>query len=221
MRSILVLMTIAGHAQASCPETTGDDATARALYQQGEEAYAAGRYDDALHAFTAALEHSGRAELYFNLANTYERMGDRPRAADALDQYLECAAPPDADLVRQRARRLRDTVITPLPQPVCTERTDPPDPILVAPSEAELDDLDASQPDHPSATPWLIAGGASLVLAAGLAYASTTTSPEPACAGCRTSSSRDWTPALRATSAVAATAAIVTTTIGIVTLVRF
>ena len=218
MRSILVLLGMVGSAQA-CPEVRDDD-TAHAAYQHAEEAYAAGRYDDALRGFSTALERSGQAELYFNLANTHERKGDRAAAADALDQYLECAAPPDAILVRERVRRLRDTVgLPPLSQPLCTESTDPPAPILVT-SEEELDDDDPT-PSPPRATPWLIAGGASLLLAAGLAYASTTSGPEPACADCRIDSARDWTPALQGGAVLAGAAAVVSTTIGVIALVRF
>lgn len=220
MKAFLILIMVAGRANAACPEPRDDDDRAHAAYQDGEEAYAAGRYDDALRAFAAALEQSGRAELYFNLANTSERMGDRAAAADALDRYLECGAPPDADLVRERARRLRDTVsLPPLAQPICTASTDAPEPILVVSSEDELDAVD--QAEHRSATPWLIAGGASLVLAAGLAYAATTAGPDPACDDCRASPTRDWTPVLEGGAILAGTAAVVTTAIGVVTLVRF
>ncbi|HUS67844.1 MAG TPA: tetratricopeptide repeat protein [Kofleriaceae bacterium] len=218
MKAFLIVMMFAAPSHA-CPEAR-DDESARTFYQQAEEAYAAGRYDDALRAFSTALERSGQADLYFNLANTHERIGDRASAADALDRYLECAAPPDAVLVRERVRRLRDTVsLPPLSQPICTESTEPPEPILVTSSEEELDDAVGEPPR--SATPWLIAGGASLLLAAGLAYASTTAGPEPACSDCRIDSARDWTPALQGGAVLAGAAAVVSTTIGVVTLVRF
>lgn len=219
MKALLIVLAL-GKAALACPEVV-DAPRARDVYEQGEQAYAAGRYDDALRDFTSALEHSGRAELYFNLANTLERMGDRARAADALDQYLECAAPPDADLVRERARRLRDDVaLPPLTQPICTERAQPPEPILVLTADEPRDDAGVERP-RPRAAPWFIAGGASLVLAAGLAYASTTAAADPACDDCRLAPTRDWTPVLQGGAVLAATAALVTTTIALVTVIRF
>ena len=115
---------------------------------------------------------------------------------------------------------LRDTVLVPPPgQPVCTESADPPAPILIGTSDEELDALE--EESRPSATPWLVAGGASLLLAASLAYASTTTGPDADCDDCRPPPARDWTPALQGGAILAGAAAVVTTTIGVVTLVRF
>ena len=89
------------------PQVGGDDRAGRAQYRDGERLYASGRYRESIAAFGAALERSGRPELYFDLANAHERMGHLAAAAAMLERYLRCARPTDAGLVRERLRRLR------------------------------------------------------------------------------------------------------------------
>lgn len=72
------------------PSAVGDSTDV--AFQEGNQAYAAGRYGRAVEAYRAVLE-SGRAsaELYYNLGNAYYRSGEVGRAI----QYYE------------KARRLR------------------------------------------------------------------------------------------------------------------
>jgi tetratricopeptide (TPR) repeat protein len=207
----------------SCPVETADD-SARERYAEGERFYAAGRYAEAADAYAEALEHSGKAALYFDLANTYERMGEKRRAADLLDRYLECARPDDADLVEERARRLRDAMVEPpLAQPMCEEYRPEPDGDIVIAHEDELDDDDPGEdpPQHAHPVPWLLAGGTALALAAGLALAASSADDQPSCDGCRSAGGRDWSPALQGGAALAATAGVAAATVGVVLLVRF
>ena len=91
---IVVLVTLSllprlAQAEDTCPtpvESDGDVPTspARAIYLAGERLYAAGHYDEAAVAFASALERSGHADLYFALANAYERMGERAPSVTAL-----------------------------------------------------------------------------------------------------------------------------------------
>ena len=154
---------------APCPVAGGDDEAARAAYRTGERLYAAGHYEQAVVAFASALELSGRAELLFDLANTYERMGERARAAELLDRYVACAAPPDAELVRERARRLRSRPLRPVgEQAICPADEERPPAILATPEPVQRAARRAGSPvgrAETRAAPWLIGG--SLALAAG------------------------------------------------------
>ena len=161
-------------AQEPCPQPqAGRDQAARSLYRDGERLYASGRYDESIAAFGAALEHSGRPELYFDLANAHERMGRMVEAAALLERYLHCARPVDAGLVRERTRRLRASAGQ-LARPSCP----------VAGGQS-LDDVvldDGARPRPGSrAWPWLIGGGGAVAAALGLAIAADATAL-PACA---------------------------------------
>jgi tetratricopeptide (TPR) repeat protein len=90
----------------SAPTEPSDDARARRLYADGDRRYAEGRYAEAIESFSQAFELSGRSLLLFNMANTYERMGDYARAADSLRRYLGREGAEDVDTVRQRLRQL-------------------------------------------------------------------------------------------------------------------
>ena len=90
-----------------------NDERARALYKSADADYAAGRYEDAADKFSRAYELSKRPRLLFNLANTYERMGEYGKAADHLERYLESPKVKDVVSIRERIRRLRKAVERP------------------------------------------------------------------------------------------------------------
>ncbi|HWM85989.1 MAG TPA: tetratricopeptide repeat protein [Kofleriaceae bacterium] len=168
-----------------CPRPlAGDDEEARSLYQDAERLYASGRYTESLAAYRAALERSGRAELYFDMANAHERMGQPVEAADLLDRYLLCARPGDGDLIGERVRRLR-TSAAQLARPSCpaTElqggASAPHVPSLEA--RVAIDQARAAEPPGARAWPWLAAGGGALAVSLGLAVAAQATE-QPPCA---------------------------------------
>jgi tetratricopeptide (TPR) repeat protein len=72
------------------PKPTPDalSAEARTFYERGVKLFAAGQYQGALAAFSAALRMSGAPELHFNLAVTSERLGRRRDARDHYRAYL-------------------------------------------------------------------------------------------------------------------------------------
>lgn len=143
-------------AQADCPRRVDEVPEARQSFVHGERLYAAGHYEQAVVAYAAAYQSSKQPQLLFNLANAYERMGERTRAAGLLERYLRCARPADSDLVAERVRRLRQSTSTfRLRPPICPiARPEPP-------TDAESTiDMGSSSPvdDGPSPVPWLVTG---------------------------------------------------------------
>jgi tetratricopeptide (TPR) repeat protein len=76
---------------------------ARAFFDRGTKLYAAGHYQAAAAAFTAALQLSDAPELHYNLAVAAERLGDVADALDHYRAYLE-ALPEAPDRVEVLAR---------------------------------------------------------------------------------------------------------------------
>ncbi|HEY5945577.1 MAG TPA: tetratricopeptide repeat protein [Kofleriaceae bacterium] len=70
-------------------QDTPDNKQARVLHQQGLSAYQAGRYDAAVRKFSAALDTSPTPELIYRAAQAYRLKGDRAKAIELYEQYLE------------------------------------------------------------------------------------------------------------------------------------
>lgn len=84
------------------------DAQALALYEQGDRRYAEGRYEEAIELFEKAYALSPRPLLLYNMANTFERMGEYQRAADALERYIKSGDAADVDTLGQRLRQIQN-----------------------------------------------------------------------------------------------------------------
>ena len=68
----------------------------------------AGRWDDALAAFQQAMQYDPRsAEAHYNLALLWERRGDRDRAQEHYEKFVELAGTQHADLVARVKEHLR------------------------------------------------------------------------------------------------------------------
>ncbi len=78
----------------SAPAHADDAATAKALFHAGADAYAAGKYRDAVDLFRRAYELDPRPELVYNIGQAYERLGDIPKALRSFRDYLRLT--PDA-----------------------------------------------------------------------------------------------------------------------------
>ena len=94
---------LASRWQAPVP---GPDEKARALFIEGENLYAEGRYEEAAAKYEEAYGLSARPLLLFNIANAYERLGVYSKAADALRRYLPDAKTEETTLLRKRIARL-------------------------------------------------------------------------------------------------------------------
>lgn len=84
----LVMLTSAS-AIAQSPQNVE---RARSLFAEGSRHYDAGELNEALEDFLAAFRLVPLPELAYNIARTYERMGDVPRAIEFYRSYLTRAA---------------------------------------------------------------------------------------------------------------------------------
>lgn len=91
-------------------EKAAADVRARELFLKGDAAYAEGRYEEALAAFSEAYDLSGRPQLLFNISNSLERLGRYQEAVDALDKYLASGKAKDRDVVQKRLANLKKRV---------------------------------------------------------------------------------------------------------------
>lgn len=85
---------------AGGPDAGADAAAvdrARTLFLQGQQAYAAGRFDEASSRMAAAWEILRSPELAFNAARAYERMSDYANARRFYEIYLRDGAPSEAE----------------------------------------------------------------------------------------------------------------------------
>jgi tetratricopeptide (TPR) repeat protein len=77
---------------------------ARQRFVEGTTHYQAGRLDDALRCFLEAWRNAPGPELAYNVARTYERMGDAQHGIEFYRNYLRTAAPDAADRAQVEAR---------------------------------------------------------------------------------------------------------------------
>ncbi len=86
------------------PEGDEADAQARQLFTNGATLYEEGRYEQAITAFRAAYELSGKHDLLLNIANAQERLGETAAAVTTLNDYRIYA---DAEMQVTLERRIR------------------------------------------------------------------------------------------------------------------
>ncbi len=96
-------------------------AQARALFEQGDQAYRAGDFHKAADKMLAAYRLTHSPDLAFNVGRVYERMGDADRGIHWFQVYLRSGHPSDqerADItqriagLREIKQRQRDQVFT-------------------------------------------------------------------------------------------------------------
>ena len=99
---------------AATPTAKGASAreagTVKALHVQGLPAYKASNYNAAVKKFAAAMDSTPSPELLYHAAQAYRLKGDRAKALELYEQYLEVA--PDggaASVCRWYVERLRAT----------------------------------------------------------------------------------------------------------------
>jgi tetratricopeptide (TPR) repeat protein len=100
----LLVWGIAPSAHAQDP-----NAEARALFDAGSSAFAAGRFDEAYDYFVRSYELSHAPILHFNIASAADRLGRYQAAIDSYQAYLDSV--PDAQnraFVESRIQLLRE-----------------------------------------------------------------------------------------------------------------
>src|SRR5262245_19042349 len=66
-----------------------DVARAKRAFETGQQAFAAGRFEEAADSFEHAYALSGRPELLFDLGLAADRLRDDERALEAFQRFLE------------------------------------------------------------------------------------------------------------------------------------
>lgn len=107
-----LLVPVGGvQAQGGSRGAPSADATARArtLFEQGQAAYAQGRFDEAVARMREAYELTHAPELAFNVARVYERMSDYRNAIRYFELYLRDGhpAPEERAQIEQRIAAIR------------------------------------------------------------------------------------------------------------------
>jgi tetratricopeptide (TPR) repeat protein len=91
-------------------DTTPDPRQVRVLQHQGLSAYQAGRYDFAVKKFSAAFEAHPTPELIYHAAQAYRMKGERAKAIELYEKYLEISPKgPAANACRAELEKLLDT----------------------------------------------------------------------------------------------------------------
>ena len=84
-------------------------------YKAATAYYNQGRYDDAIREFKEAYRLSKKADLYYNIAQAYERMGKLPEAISAYQRYLDESKAKNPVLLEKIANlraRIKKTAVT-------------------------------------------------------------------------------------------------------------
>jgi tetratricopeptide (TPR) repeat protein len=89
-------------------EPNSADARARQLFEEGEQDYTAGRFEEALEKFRQAYDLSGRAGLLYNVGLSAMNIGEDRQALEAFEAYLDGVEnAPNRALVEGRITTLR------------------------------------------------------------------------------------------------------------------
>ena len=103
-------LAVPSYAQAPpptpAPAPDPDANRGRELYEAGERKYAEGRYGEAIKFFLEAFALSNQTGLWFNIANTYERMGEYAKAVEALKKFTATKSADNHAAVRRRPVRI-------------------------------------------------------------------------------------------------------------------
>ena len=82
-------LLVAGPALAQKPPTAQQKKAAKAHFQQGKAFYEAGAWDDAIREYRKAYDLVPLPDLMFNIGQAWRMKGDKPRALDAYQKYLD------------------------------------------------------------------------------------------------------------------------------------
>lgn len=83
----------------------GEQAQARTLFTEGEQAYRIGHYEEAVDLWQRAFALDARPRIQYNLSQAFERLGRLQEAVEALDAYIR-TTPPDDPLYGEANARL-------------------------------------------------------------------------------------------------------------------
>jgi hypothetical protein len=132
-----------------------------ALNEQGADYYSLGEYRRAVEKFIQAYALERDPNLLFNIANCYERLGDREAAVEKYDAFL---AAPDLDPQgRLRAEQALTRLALPAPPASDDALASPPSATLVEDS-ASVDGASTFE----TVLPWAVLGSGAVISGVGL-----------------------------------------------------
>lgn len=164
-RVLIVALLAAAGAGPALAQSQADIAAARKAYRKGEQAFQAGRYDEALQEFERGYELSKKELFLLNIGYAHEQLGNHAQALDFYQRYRATSPPaeelPDLD-ARIRVMQAELDARRPPPPPP------PPEPVVVAPPpEAQLAQP-AAAPPTPIYGRWYFWAGVGAAVAAGV-----------------------------------------------------
>ena len=104
MTGRLIVLVLALAAPMLARAAPSQEELARSHFVAGEEEYARGRWQEALHEFQLGYALSPRPEFLINFAQVYRRLGDYDAAERECQRYLATAPP--SELAAQAERLL-------------------------------------------------------------------------------------------------------------------
>ena len=127
-RLIVLVLALAASTARAAPS---QEELARSHFVAGEEEYARGRWQEALHEFQLGYALSPRPEILINFAQVYRKLGDYDAAARECRRYLATAPPPELAAQAERLLQQIDEERAKGPPPAPPKPTPPP---VAAPS---------------------------------------------------------------------------------------
>lgn len=122
-RFIVLALLVASSVARAAPS---QEELARSHFVAGEEEYARGRWQEALHEFQLGYALSPRPEFLINFAQVYRKLGDYDAAARECQRYLATAPP--SQLAAQAERLLQQIKEEQAKAPPAAPSPQPPPP---------------------------------------------------------------------------------------------
>ena len=135
-RLIVLVLALAASTARAAPS---QEELARSHFVAGEEEYARGRWQEALHEFQLGYALSPRPEFLINFAQVYRKLGDYDAAARECRRYLATAPPPELAAQAERLLQQIDEERAKGTPPAAPKPTPPPaaaPPVAAAPVAA-------------------------------------------------------------------------------------
>jgi tetratricopeptide (TPR) repeat protein len=165
MKRLLVVLAVLACASAVADEDA--QSTAKALSNEGSNAYDLGNYDAAIEHFSAAYRAYPDARILFNLAQSYRKKGEYARALDLYRAYLRNA--PDTPF-----RPKVEGLIAETEDLVARQKTEPPRPQPGSTTLPELPTIvtriEEPRPWYGNVSGWALAGGGAVATGVGLGF---------------------------------------------------
>jgi tetratricopeptide (TPR) repeat protein len=107
----LVVMLAAASVRAQQP-TDADLEAAEIHFKAGEQYYERGRYREGILEFEEAYRLTKLADLLFNISNSYERLGELPKAREYLQRYIDSGEIDESELpaIKDKLRVLDERI---------------------------------------------------------------------------------------------------------------